>query len=63
MVNKIMDFIFVVSCVGIMAMLGIIILVMVNSPIIQKDEEVITEQSLSYTDYMEFVAKEESCLK
>lgn len=62
MIDNLMNFIFIVCCLGLMALLGLIVFIMVNSPIIEKDP-VQVEQSLDYTDYINFVNKEEACQK
>ena len=58
MINKFMDFIFVMSRVGLIAMLGLIVFIMVNYPVIE-EKPVQVEQSLDYTDYVNFVNKDE----
>ena len=58
MIDNLMNFIFVVCCLGLMALLGLIVFVMVNSPVIE-EKHVQVEQSLDYTDYVNFVNKDE----
>lgn len=52
---------YVILCVGMMVILGLCVLVTVNAPIISNEEEV--QQSLDYNDYINFVEKEEECMK
>lgn len=52
----------VIFCALAMALLGLYIYIAVNSPMTDSDGDEYITSSLTYSDYIDFVEKEEKCL-
>ena len=56
-----MDVIAIICCIFALVVLGLCVYVTVNSPVTDGNGKNEISQGLSYTDYVDFVNKEEKC--